>query len=165
MIIRYASFRSVAAVALVSIVLACAPTTNEAGKVKKADVGTVGGALIGGLLGSQVGKGSGNAAAVAVGALAGGFIGHSVGKEMDAEDLRAMRGSQQNALEYAKTNQKVVWKNPDTGNSGDFTPKRTYVEQGRNCREYTQTIMIGGKVQSGFGKACRRDDGSWEIVQ
>ena len=43
--------------------------------------GTVLGAIIGGALGNQVGKGDGRKAATVVGALAGGAIGHNVEKD------------------------------------------------------------------------------------
>ena len=32
------------------------------------------------------------------------------------------------------------------------------------CREYTQTIIVGGVPQYGYGQACFKPDGSWEIV-
>lgn len=31
------------------------------------------------------------------------------------------------------------------------------------CREYTRTIMIGGKAQEGVGTACQQEDGSWRM--
>lgn len=43
--------------------------------------GTVLGAIVGGALGNQVGKGDGRKAATVAGALAGGAIGHSIEKE------------------------------------------------------------------------------------
>jgi outer membrane lipoprotein SlyB len=43
-------------------------------------VGIIGGAVVGGLLGSQVGKGSGKTAATAVGAVGGGIAGNEVQK-------------------------------------------------------------------------------------
>ncbi|MCC6597596.1 MAG: hypothetical protein IT559_02255 [Alphaproteobacteria bacterium] len=32
------------------------------------------------------------------------------------------------------------------------------------CREYSKTISIGGRVQIGYGQACRQPDGAWEII-
>ena len=153
------------AIVLCAFVVSCVLSTNEAGKINKTQVGTVSGAVVGGLIGSQIGDGSGNAAAVAVGALAGGMIGHSIGAQMDEADIEAMHRAQQRALEYAKTGQQVSWKNPNTNASGYVIPTRTYTSHGQNCREYTQTVKIGGKKQEAFGTACRREDGSWEIVQ
>ena len=32
------------------------------------------------------------------------------------------------------------------------------------CREYTKTIHVAGKTQTGYGTACMQPDGSWLIV-
>lgn len=32
------------------------------------------------------------------------------------------------------------------------------------CREYTKNVSINGRVESAYGTACYRPDGSWEIV-
>ena len=54
---------------------------------------------------------------------------------------------------------------PDSGNTGAVTPVRTYqTSTGQYCREYTQTITIGGEKHKSYGTACRESDGSWKIV-
>lgn len=59
-----------------------------------------------------------------------------------------------------------TWRNPDSGHSGTFTPTRTYREpEGRYGREYTQTVLIGGEEHKAYGRACRRPDGTWQIVK
>ncbi|WHQ46434.1 MAG: RT0821/Lpp0805 family surface protein [Candidatus Midichloria sp.] len=146
-------------------VVACVPSINQAGKINKTHADTVNGAIVGGLLGSHIGGGTGNVAATTTGALAGGIMGHSIGDQLDHADIEAINRTQQKALEYAKTGQQVSWKNPDTGASGYVVPTKTYVMHGQNCREYTQTVKIGGKTQEAFGHACRREDGAWEIIQ
>ena len=45
-------------------------------------VGAVGGAVVGGLLGNQVGKGGGKTAMTVVGAVGGGYAGHQVEKHV-----------------------------------------------------------------------------------
>lgn len=58
-----------------------------------------------------------------------------------------------------------TWENPDTGHAGSFTPTRTYQRPtGQYCREYQQTIRVGGEVQESYGTACREPDGTWRIV-
>jgi surface antigen len=43
---------------------------------------------------------------------------------------------------------------------------RTYqTSAGQYCREYQQTIVVGGQSQSAYGTACRQPDGSWKITQ
>jgi hypothetical protein len=33
------------------------------------------------------------------------------------------------------------------------------------CREYTQAVRVGGKMQEGYGTACMQPDGSWQIIK
>lgn len=77
----------------------------------------------------------------------------------------AMADTLQYALENNPTDQASDWVNPDTGHGGAVTPVRTYSDaQGRPCREFITTIIIGGREEQGYGTACRQPDGSWKIV-
>lgn len=128
--------------------------------------GTVIGGVGGAIIGSQVGGGTGRLVGVAVGTLAGALIGQEVGRSLDQADRQMMERTAQQSLEYNETNRPSSWRNPDSGHSGTITPTRTYREpEGRYCREYTQTVMIGGEEQNAYGKACRQPDGSWKIVK
>lgn len=49
---------------------------------KTSGVGAVGGAVAGGVLGHQIGKGDGNTVATVGGAIAGGVLGHQIEKKM-----------------------------------------------------------------------------------
>jgi hypothetical protein len=33
------------------------------------------------------------------------------------------------------------------------------------CREYQQTVIIGGQMQQAFGTTCQQGDGSWKLVE
>jgi len=71
----------------------------------------------------------------------------------------------QSALEYNRTNQASTWVNPDTGGSGSVVPVKTFQNvQGQPCREFQETIVIGGREEQGYGTACRQPDGTWRIV-
>jgi surface antigen len=151
----------IAGVALLSLTLAaCAgnPGSKETG-------GTLIGAALGGLVGSQIGGGSGRLAAVAAGTLLGGFLGNEVGRSLDRADrLRAAQVAT-SSLEYEPAGATSTWRNPDSGNSGSFTPTRSYQDSvGSYCREYQQTITVGGRTRSAYGTACRQPDGSWRIA-
>lgn len=123
-------------------------------------LGAVGGALAG----STVGSGKGTVAAVAVGTLLGAIIGSEIGKSLDNADKAAMAQSTQRTLESNPVGVTTTWNNPDSGNSGTVTPTKTYqTTSGQHCREYTQTIQVGGKTEEAYGTACRQPDGSWKI--
>lgn len=153
---------------LMTVVVAAALAVSVAGcegvGQKQAGGAVVGGAA-GGLLGSQIGSGSGRAAATAAGALLGLLAGSEAGKSLDRVDQMHAAQTTQTALEANRSGITSTWANPDTGHSGTVTPVRTYeTPQGQNCREFQQTVTIGGKSESAYGTACRQADGSWKIV-
>ncbi|MFO0110183.1 MAG: RT0821/Lpp0805 family surface protein [Alphaproteobacteria bacterium] len=136
------------------------------GGITKADVGTLAGAGLGAWAGSNVGSGAGRTAAIAVGALAGAGIGRELGASLDRADMAYFNRAQQQALETSQPGQTLPWSNQQSGNSGTFTPSNYYqTAEGTYCREFQQTITVGGKTEKAFGRACRQPDGSWQIVQ
>jgi surface antigen len=136
------------------------------GSINKQDIGTVGGAIGGGIIGSNIGKGKGAIAGTIAGALLGGAFGSNIGQSLDNADRAAAEQASQNALEKGQPGQSLPWKNSQTGNYGTVTPSNYYTNSnGQYCREYTQTINVGGKTQQGHGTACRQQDGTWQIVQ
>ena len=127
--------------------------------------GTLIGAAAGGLLGAQFGKGSGKLAAVAAGTLLGAWAGSEIGKSLDRADRLAMKQTTHSALETGRSSQPVSWRNPDSGHSGTVTPQPAYqTSQGQYCREYQQTVDIGGRTEQAYGTACRQPDGTWKVV-
>lgn len=138
--------------------------TSGAG-FSKSDIGTGVGAVGGAIAGSQFGSGSGQLVGVAVGTLLGAGIGHSIGASLDRADMTYYNQTQQRALETLQPGGTLPWNNPQSGNSGTFTPAAYYQNTGgQYCREYSQTITVGGKVERGYGTACRQPDGQWQIV-
>lgn len=160
--------RIVAGLLVVSMLGGCADAglsmQREDGRVSKQGIGTIAGAGVGALLGSKVGKGNGRLVGVALGTLLGAGLGNSVGASMDRGDLAYYNSRSQTALETAPSGQAVAWRNPDSGNSGTITPMRTYqAPSGDYCREYNQTVTVGGKTQQAYGTACRMPDGTWKV--
>jgi len=152
--------KALAPLAAAALILAACTDSGE-----KQTAGTIIGGVAGAVLGSQVGGGSGRIIATAVGTLAGAMIGSEIGKSLDRADQLAMAQAEQTA-HTAPIGEKVVWNNPDSGNSGYVTP----IRDGRNaqtkayCREYQTTVVIDGREQSAFGTACQQPDGSWKII-
>ena len=150
---------------VVSIGLAVSACQDQ-GTGTKQGVGSLLGAVVGGVLGSKVGKGTGKKVAIGAGAIAGALLGGEIGKSLDRADRLAMGKTTQATLETGKIGHTVVWRNPDSGNSGTITPRKTYQTQsGQYCREYQQTVSIAGETQQAYGTACRQPDGTWKIVE
>jgi surface antigen len=128
---------------------------------QKATLGTLGGAVAGAAIGQAFGGGSGRIAATAAGALIGGFIGNQIGARMDEQDRQYFAAAQYQALE---TGQPQRWSNPQSGVYGDASTGPVYVVNNAQCREFTNTIYIGGRPETARGTACRNPDGTWTPV-
>ncbi len=136
-----------------------------AGQGPKQTGGTFIGAGLGGLAGSQIGRGSGRLFAVGLGTLAGALVGNEVGRSLDQADQAFAHQTEQVALETVPTGSSIAWSNPDTGHAGTVTPTRTYrAPTGAYCREYQHTVYVGGRAENAYGTACHQPDGSWRIV-
>lgn len=159
----------IATVAAVTLGLAAcaAPDQRQPGEVgaaNKTTAGTILGAVGGGLLGSQIGGGKGTLIAVGAGTLLGAFIGKSVGESLDRADVNYANRAQAQA-HTAPIGQQITWSNPESGHSGTVTPRREGTDiSGNYCREYQQTVTVGGKTEEAYGTACRQPDGSWKVV-
>jgi len=123
------------------------------------------GAGLGGLAGSQIGSGSGKLAATGAGVLLGALLGSQAGKSLDRADRLYAERSTHSALETGRSGQPVAWSNPDSGHSGTIIPQPAYQNTtGQYCREYQQTVNVGGQQQQAYGTACRQPDGTWKVV-
>ena len=153
------SLKFAAMAAIVLPLSACGP---EAGQNET--VGTLLGAVAGGLAGAEVGDGG--PLAVGIGTLLGAMIGGEVGRTMDDVDRQLMAQTTKQGLNESAKGTETTWQNPDNGHAGTFIPlNTTQPEPGIYCREFQQTVTIGGVVQEAFGQACRQPDGTWEIQQ
>lgn len=48
--------------------------------------------------------------------------------------------------------------------SGSYPAPGIAGNGGQDCREYQQTVMVGGQPSPAYGTACRQADGSWKII-
>ncbi|MBT4018642.1 MAG: glycine zipper 2TM domain-containing protein [Alphaproteobacteria bacterium] len=152
--------------AVVFVSIAALTLAGCEGAGEKEKLGTILGAAAGAIAGSQLGSGKGRTTAIAVGTLLGSLAGSSVGKSLDKLDLLELQRTQQGSLENNPSGQVSTWNNPDSGNSGTITPQPArQTAQGVYCREYQQTITVGGRTEEAYGEACRQTDGTWKIVK
>ena len=127
----------------------------------KGTAGAAGGAVLGGVIGGLAG---GRKYAI-IGAISGALLGGAIGGQLDERDRRLAAEAAARALESQPSGHAATWSNPDTGHSGSVTPLRTWQDaEGRYCREFVQTVRVGGQEQEAFGTACRQPDGTWQIV-
>lgn len=139
------------------LVTACASRPGP-----RSTIGGLGGAAAGGLLGSTLG---GGATGTAAGVILGGLLGGVIGDRLDAADQRQAQQTAYRAFENEPVGASSTWRNPDSGNYGSVTPTRTFRNaEGLYCREFEQTIYVGGEREQAYGTACRQPDGGWQVV-
>ncbi|MCZ6608955.1 MAG: RT0821/Lpp0805 family surface protein [Alphaproteobacteria bacterium] len=138
------------------------PFGIDRGTCNRTEVGAVIGGVAGGVLGSRIGKGDDKLAATIIGTIAGAVIGGYVGRSLDRAD-EACVGQ---VMEHANTGSKVIWTNPDTRTRYEVTPHSTFRrDDGRYCREYTAGVSLSRGGRTDAGLACRRSDGTWDIIR
>jgi surface antigen len=150
---------AVAGLALAVLAACASPSGGPGGGTA---IGGLGGAAAGGLLAAALG---GKATGIAAGTIIGGLLGAGIGSALDTNSQRHMNQTVQRSLESTPSGTASSWTNPDNGNTGTVTPVRTFQNsQGAYCREFQQTVSIGGREERAYGTACRQPDGSWRVV-
>lgn len=63
----------------------------------------------------------------------------------------------------APIGERIIWH--EGAASGSVTPIRDGTStSGRYCREFQHDVKIGGRNERAYGTACRKPDGSWEVI-
>ena len=142
--------------------------------------GTGVGAALGGLLGSQIAHGDARLVTTAAGVFFGGMIGNN----LSHSSYEAPRPHP--VYTYAAPVEPYSYRTvyvpnyvaPPAYEPTTYAPPTyvapppaptpvTYVDEdtGGYCREYSQTVRVGGRIQESYGTACLQPDGSWRIVR
>jgi surface antigen len=129
------------------------------------------GALAGGFAGAEFGGGLGQTLFISAGAMSGASVGYEAGTILYPSDQAAYDNNARIALNTSINGEVSEWANPDTGNSGIFTPTKTFIaNNGRSCRSYRSTLALRaqwsqrGIVTHQEGTACQQADGSWRSL-
>ena len=145
-----------------TLLILSAPLVLGLSGCTKEQSGSLFGSIIGAIVGSEIGGGS---LGTVIGASIGSSIGSSIGRDLDKIDRMMLEKSYRNSLNHGKSGETSTWHNPDTEHSGSFTPQEPFQNKSNQyCREFQQTVTIGGKAQTAYGTACRQPDGSWKII-
>lgn len=127
----------------------------------KEDIGMATGAVLGGVLGHQIGGGSGKTVATIGGAALGAYVGNRVGRNMDRSD----QARATHALDKSVDGESTTWSNDETGLRHSVTPTRTYQgDSGGRCRDFTTVTQIDGRDEVVHGTACKQPDGTWKTL-
>lgn len=115
----------------------------------------VAGAAVGGVIGSQVGNGTGRTVATIAGVALGAIVGSSIGRQLDKSDEACIGHS----LELVPPGQPVRWIST-TGTAYTLIPVK---DVGEDCRSFKLEAAAEGKRSFGTRVACRSGDGVWKL--
>ena len=125
----------------------------------KQDIGMATGAVLGGVIGHQIGGGRGKTVATIGGAALGAYAGSRVGRNLDRND----QARAAHALDRSADGESTTWRNDETGMRHSVTPTRTYQgDSGSRCRDFTTVARIDGHDEVVHGTACKQPDGTWK---
>jgi surface antigen len=143
--------------------LAACKTTDDPANTRA--VFTVAGAIVGAIIGYELGNGSGEAVMAMLGAAAGGAGGYYAADYVIRRDQEKMKKAAYEGLENTPVGGTVYWQNRDTGSAGSITVLRAYASrQGRECREFVAHLMGDLDTTERRRTACRLHNGAWEII-
>lgn len=161
--------QSLSMLVVVAFAAAGCVTGNQIDRQDKLAGGAVVGAIAGAALGYSLAGGSGGSTGgqlfgMALGGAAGGYAGYWAADQMSRWDKSAMEATAYDSLE-ASSGQTLTWQNERSGNSGSFTPLRTFLDhKGRLCRDFVTTTNISGEERKGRQTACKNGAGVWVII-
>jgi len=123
--------------------------------------GFFGGALLGGVIGSFIGRGGADSVIGGIaGAAIGGFIGSQIGAALDEQDRLALARATQAAFSSGKAQR---FSNRRTGVRGTVEVSSSNRDaDGRLCRTVQQEVVKGDSVMHDTVTACRGEHG-WKV--
>ena len=173
---RLSLHSTVIVTALTAGIVACAPVADKRGAGSgDGSASPAGGrsdplpVLDGGLgqyaMGGLLGGPNGDAGAVTGISVKGALLQGPFVTFLERDDIDRAYKTASHTLETQPSGQTRIWRNPRNGHWGTMTPSRTFLNaEGQYCREYRQTVTIGGQEHQAGGTACRSDDGVWRVV-
>ena len=127
-------------------------------------IGAIGGGIIGGYVGTQLGGGSGNLLFLVAGTTLGSLFGYANGDSLIPSDRALFKDSAKLAMNNIEDGNVYSWVNPDTGVAGTITPIRSYyAENNKVCRDFDATIAVGERTGTTKGRACKVGVDSWFV--
>lgn len=100
-----------------------------------------------------------NTSATYIAALQGGVVERAGGASLGRADRQRALEAEYRALEAAPGGQPVTWGSGDV--KGSVVAAAPYQVGSQNCRQYSHTVTVEGKIATARGAACRNPNGTW----
>jgi surface antigen len=130
--------------------------------------GTVVGAGLGGLVGSQFGHGPSRVATTVGGVFLGGLVGNQISRSLDRSSYAtSLYPSYPGPASFQAVYVPNYVAPPAPPSETFYSSAAAYYDEAESdyCREFTQEIRVGGQTKESYGMACLQSDGSWRVVE
>lgn len=139
--------RNLAPILAVSVLLSACGSTGAGAKLGSA-----------GVFGKSTAAGK-NTSATYIAALEGGVVERAGGASLGRADRQRALEAEYRALEAAPGGQPVTWGSGDV--KGSVVAAAPYQVGSQNCRQYSHTVTVDGRIATARGAACRNPNGTW----
>ena len=81
--------------------------------------------------------------------------------QLQDQDVRLAASTLQRSLEQGRSGETLSWRNAASGATNSITPQRSILtSDGSYCRDYDETIVVGGRSGQWRNTACRDEPGN-----
>lgn len=98
------------------------------------------------------------------GTVDGGLAASEIGRALDSADREMAAQAEFLALESTAAGAVYQWQSRHSPARGSIVPGEPYQVNRSECRDFTHTIVVGGKSREWRGAACRQSAGRWRAV-
>lgn len=129
-------------------------------------IGQMIGSTVGALIGSNYGSGNMNALATILGATGGYLIGGQIAIIMSEKEKKELSNVTNESLENSEINESSFWESKQNESlKAEIIPIENFSLNNYSCRKYKQIIINDNKKNISESKACRDDNGNWQILK
>ena len=128
-------------------------------------IGQMIGGTIGAIVGSNFGSGNINALTTVLGATGGYLIGGQIAIMLSEKEKKELNDITNESLENSKINESSFWESKQNKKlKAEIVPVENFSLNNYSCRKYRQIIVNENKKNISESRACRDNDGNWQIL-
>ena len=129
-------------------------------------IGQMIGGTIGAIVGSNFGSGNINALTTILGATGGYLIGGQIAIMLSEKEKKELNDITNESLENSKINESSFWESKQNKKlKAEIVPVENFSLNNYSCRKYRQIIVNENKKSISESRACRDNDGNWQILK
>ena len=87
------------------------------------------------------------------------------GSKLTKFEKQSLSAAERKALEFGRAGEPVMWKSDQKGVTGKVIVSQPFRVGKSNCRRFSHEVAIKNATESTQGTACRRNNGSWKLIE